>query len=46
MKVKITITDSFVDKEIVVDMSESDLEKLHAMLESGYDVGIEYADPM
>lgn len=46
MKVKITITDSFVSKEIVVDMSESDLEKLHDMLESGYGVGIEYADPM
>ena len=46
MKVKITITDSFVHKEIVVDMSESDLEKLHYMLEGGYGVGIEYADPM
>ena len=46
MKVKITITDSFVSKEIVVDMSESDLEKLHDILESGYVVGIEYADHM
>ena len=46
MKVKLELTDSFTAHEVVVEMSPADYKRLVDMLESGYDVGIEYADPM